>query len=289
MKKDLLADLYQLDAISYLSPVDHYFRVFRPTDFLKGAIIKANTFPGELKNLVSPTYSVEEFQNTLKKAGRLDILNGRFLEMKPCGKGCYPKEFVGVVKSMSSRGETTRQKIKVIHVNDPLRVQPACECDKKWNNFDVRTIWTKIILDEWRIPQTHVKYYQYSTCPHLCAGDFYVRDNFGVRIFGIRDGFDLETTDGKTKITPFMKPYIIAYKEALDCAPTVPDYIFDTILTHHTGFFDDIKKYIDFMRKEQGMEPLNLNGVGNYLIENFVHSGYSEDKINELIWIFAGI
>jgi hypothetical protein len=286
MEKKFLAELYQLDSISYLSPVDHYFRFFLPTDFLKGAIIYANSIPSGLQDLVSP-YSVEEFKNTFKKAGRSDVFNGKFLEMKPCGETTrFSKEFVGVVKSMSSRGETTRQKIRIIYAGDPLRVNHTCTCDKRFNNWDVRAVWHRIILDEWRIPEPHVKYYRISTCPHVCAGDFYVRDNFSVRIFGIEDGFDLEE-DGK--IVPFLKPYILAYKEALDCTPTFPDYIFDTILTHHTRFFDGIKKYIDSMRKEQGMKPLDLHGIGDYLVDNFIHSGYPEDRINELIWIFAGL
>jgi hypothetical protein len=290
MEMEFLAELYQLNSISYLSPVDHYFRVFRPTDFLKGAIIYANSSPSGLQDLVSP-YSVEEFKNTFKKAGRLDVFNGKFLEMKPCGETTrFSKEFVGVVKSMSGKGETTRQKIRIIHAGDPLRVNHTCTCDKRFNNWDVRSVWHRIILDDWGIPESHIKYYQISTCPHVCAADFNIRDNFGIRIFGIRDGFDLEEKkDGGIKITPFMKPFIIAYKEALDCAPTFPDYIFDTILTHYSGFFDGIKRYINSMRKQQGMKPLDLHGIGNYLIENFIRSGYSEDKINELIWIFTGL
>jgi len=290
MKREFLAELYQLNSISYLSPIDHYFRVFRGTDFLKGAIIKANTTSSGLRDLVSP-HSVEEVKNTFKKAGRSDIFNGKFLEMKPCGKTSYfSKEFVGVLKSMSSGGETTRQKIGVIHATDPLRVNHICKCDKIFDNWFVRTFWHRTILDEWKIPEYHVKYHQISTCPHKCAADFYIRDNFNLRIFGIRDGFDLEERDdGRVKITPFMKPYILAYKEGLDYAPSFPDYIFDTILTHHTGFFDGIKKYIDSMRKRQGMQSLDLHGIGNYLVEKFVNSGYSEDKINELIWIFAGL
>jgi len=290
MEMKLLPELYQLDSISYLSSVDHYFRFFRPTDFLKGGIIHANTSPSGLQALVRP-YSEEEFKNTFENAGILNVFNARFLEMKPCGEtGHSSKEFVGIVKSMSSGGETTRQKIKIIHVGDPLRVNHACKCDKRFDNWDVRVVWHRAILNEWGIPESHVKYYQFSTCPHVCAGDFYIRDNFGVRIFGIKDGFDLEEKkDNQIKITPYMKHYILAYKEALDCAPAFPDYIFDTILTHHSRFFDNIKKYIDSMRKEQGMKPLDLHGIGNYLVENFVHSGYSEDKINELIWIFAGL
>jgi hypothetical protein len=290
MKRELLAELYQLNCISYLSPIDHYFRVFRATDFLKGEIIRANTVPTGLQDLVSPC-SVEEFKNTFTKAGRSDIFDSKFLEMKPCGKKIYStKEFVGVVKSMSCGGEASRQKIGIIHAGDPLRVNHTCKCDKKSDNWFVRSVWHRIILDEWKIPEYHVKYYQFSTCPHICAGDFYIRANFGSRIFGIKDGFDTEEKeDGKIKLRPFLKPYILAFKEALDCAPTFPDYIFDTILTHHTGFFNGIKKYIDSMRKVQGMKALDLHGIGDYLVENFVHSGYSEDKINELLWVFAGL
>lgn len=281
MEMEFLPELYQLDSISYLSHVDLYFRFFRPTDILKGKIIDENSTPGGLQDLVSP-HSVEEFKDTFKNAGRLDVFNARVLEMKPCEETSHSsKEFVGVVHSMSSGGETTRQKIRIVHAGNPLRVNHACQCDKRYDNWDVRSVWHRTILDEWRIPEVHDKYYQISTCPHVCGGDFNIRKNLGVKIFGIEDGFDTEE--------PFMKRYVLAYKEALNCAPAFPDYIIDTILTHHSRFFDGIKSYIDSMRKKQGMKPLDLHGIGNYLVENFVKSGYSEDKINELIWIFAGL
>lgn len=290
MEKDLLAEVYQLDSLSYLSPVDNYFRVFRPTDILKGAIINDNSRPGGLNNLVYP-YSVEEVKRTFENAGRLDVFNGKILEIKPCGETTHSsKEFVGIVTSMSCGGETTRQKIRIIHAGDPLRFNHACKCDKRFDSWDVRSFHHRAILDQWKIPEVHPKYYQISTCPHVCGGDFYIRDNFNVRVFDIRDGFDLEESEGGVrKIKTFMKPYILAYKEALDIAPAFPDYIFDTILTHYSGFFNDIRKYIDSMRKRQGMDPLDLHGIGTYLVESFVHDGYSEDKINELIWIFTGL
>lgn len=288
MEKESLAELYQLDSLSYLSPEDHYFRFFRPTDILKGKIIDENSTPTGLQDLVSP-FSVEGFKDTFQNAGRSDVFNARVLEMKPCEETSYSsKEFVGVVHSMSSGGETTRQKIRIIHAGDPLRVNHVCTGEKRLENWDVRAVWHRAILDEWTIPEAHPKYYQISTCPHVCAGDFNIRRNFGVKIFGIEDGFDSEgRRDNGT--TPFMRRCVLAYKEALDCAPVFPDYIFDTILTHHSRFFGGIRKYIDSMRKEQGMKPLDLHGIGNYLVENFVHSGYSEDKINELIWIFTGL
>lgn len=285
-----LGEIYQLDGVSYLSPWDNYFRIFRPTDILKGGIINENTKPSGLSDLFFP-YSVEEVKRTFKKAGRLDIFNGRFLNIKPCGKSNYcSREYVGVVRSMSGGGETTRQKIRVIYSGDPLRVNHACTCDKRYDNFDVRSVWSKIILYQWRIPRLNIKRHQFSTCPHVCAADFYIRENFEERIFGIRDGFDMtEKEDGKEKLRIFLKPYILAYKEALDCAPNFPDYVFDTILTHHSGFFNNTIKFINSMRRKNGMTPLHLRGIGDYLISNFIRSGIPEEKINELLWIFAGI
>jgi len=287
MKFDELKEMRQFVGFLYKCPYDERFLVIYPTDVFTGLII-ANNDPSKLKRLISP-YSIHGFKDILKGAKRLHILDSKVLGLRPCDeKAGFSREYRGLVESMSKRGETTRYSVPIRMVGDPERFNSICGCDKADERF-LKNVWCKIIRDEWNLKSEGIKYYQTPSCPHIWAEIFAVEDGYGVKVFGDDVGFDVhERNQSRT----WIKPYLLAFIDILRIPQRFRDIEINYVFTYFTDFFRTFKKYVNKMRKRDGLGSITMYddpGIKEYIFQRFIRGGYSEDKLREAIWKITAI
>jgi len=286
MRRESLPEISQLVPFMYFSFVDGRFRAIFPTDVLKAYLINANRDQQTLENAVSP-YFMREVFDALKLSKRENILNASVKSVKPCDAEIpFSREFSGQVDSMSMY-EYPHHIVTVLDACNPEKVDIRCTCEKKTLNRDIQGVWQEDILERWNLPPPtpDEKYHVISTCPHTSSVDLNLRENSGLRIFGLNDGLDYRRLKEKIRLFP-IKPFLFAWIDALIVAPKLSDYVFDYALTWHSSMFRKATEDVNEMRKFYGLEGLGIYNdyrMKNYIHNKFVTEGIPGEKIDEVV------
>jgi len=288
MKQCEIKELEQLTGLAYKCSFDERFTVFHPTEIFTGAIIANNNSQSRLERLINP-FSTQELKNTLKKAGRLQILDSKgVLSLKPCDdKASFSREYDSVVESMSKGGETVRHSVGIINVRDPMRFNSSCTCGKSKKRF-IKSIWSPIVRNEWKIPLNGIKYYQTEICPHVWATIFATEEKYFVRVLGESMGFDVHEWG---QHNTWIKPYLLSYIEILKKAPKLPNLAIDYVFTYYSNMFDLSKAYLNQGRRQNGLNPIRMydDPVVKYdILQKFIGS-HPRNTLEECIRTVFGV
>ena len=240
MRRKFIGEVDQLIGFSCYSFRNQKFKRFHSTDIFKGAIISSNT-GGDLEDLIKP-YSFNELENALKKSGRGQVLNSKVIEIMPCENMRSSKEYGSVVGSMSFR-DVPIHSVNIRGAHDLEKVEFYCDCNKETKRRFPSGVWFPTILKEWNLKEKH---YADTTCPHLCATDFYLRKIAGVNPLGLNDRLE------------FIKPYLVSFIEVINQFPYLSDCSVDFLYNYYSSMFDDSKKQVNEMRKRNGLNELEM-------------------------------
>jgi hypothetical protein len=239
MRRKFIGEVDQLVGFSCYSFRNQKFKRFHPTDIFKGAIISSNT-DGTLEDSIYP-YSLYELEGALKKSGRGQVLNSKVIEVMPCENIRFSKEYGGAVGSMSFE-EVPIHSVNIRNAHDFEKVEFSCDCNKETKRRYPSGVWFPTILKEWNLKEKH---YADTTCPHLCATDFYLRKN-GINPLGLKDRLE------------FIKPYLVSFIDVINQFPYLSDCSVDFLYNYYSSMFDDSKKQVNEMRKRNGLDELRM-------------------------------
>jgi len=266
MKREFLGEIDQLVGFSYYSFKNRKFRRIHPTDVIKGAIIAAST-ANTLEDLIYP-YSFDEVKDALKNSGK-EVLNSKVIKIFSCEEIGFSREYGGVVGSMSFK-DVPIHSVNIRFAHDFENFEINCDCGKYKKRRYPSGVWFPAILKEWRLKN---KRYSETSCPHICALHFYLKETEGVNALGL-DGLD------------FMKPYVLSFIDVLKRFPEIKEYSLDYFYTYYSSMFDDIKKQVNRFRDRNGLRELRMYSnpyLKNYIRNRMGMSKRLEEKIVNIV------